>query len=278
MFETVSVDEALTKGKRSLVFYSLAIFLGVNVFYVILILLFPALVGWIAIIGLLLSFIVTWLYWSFAVTKWRLWAFENVRNVHELQKRAFKDNLIGKAGGFIEKTEIRSADDKRRWEELQVKFKQDDIFTDDLSIPAETQLRYSKNVAIFVIILGLALTIGGVCLGIFTPKHVWFAGAIMGVGGLVLTIVGYRRYTNRNPQIILNNEGVSTAKISFYSWADITGEDTKVVQQGKSSRTYFIYTCPEGDKRVDIAELDVRKSYFEKLLRVYRGRYEHRKH
>jgi hypothetical protein len=42
------------------------------------------------------------------ITKWRVWAFENVRNVHELKKRAIQEKLISADSSIFEKTEIRT--------------------------------------------------------------------------------------------------------------------------------------------------------------------------
>jgi hypothetical protein len=83
---------------------------------------------WIIPMGFVLGFILAWLYWSIMITKWRLWAFENVCNVHELKERAVQEKLIWPDHSIFEKTEIRSASDKERWRLLQTKFDKDDEF------------------------------------------------------------------------------------------------------------------------------------------------------
>jgi uncharacterized coiled-coil protein SlyX len=79
------------------------------------------------------------------ITKWRVWAFENVRNVHELKKRAIQEKLISADSSIFEKTEIRTAKDKERLRLLAHKFEQDDLFQDDLTIANETTIYYSKG-------------------------------------------------------------------------------------------------------------------------------------
>jgi hypothetical protein len=54
------------------------------------------------------------------ITKWRLWAFENVRNVHELKERAVQAKLIWPDHSIFEKMEIRSASDKERWRKRNI--------------------------------------------------------------------------------------------------------------------------------------------------------------
>jgi hypothetical protein len=80
------------------------------------------------VIAAVLGFIMPWFYWSLAITHWRLWAFENVRNVHELKNRAIKKKLIWKDGSFFETTEIRTALQKDHWIRLLEKFNKQDIF------------------------------------------------------------------------------------------------------------------------------------------------------
>lgn len=270
MFETVTVDEAIARGKRMLTYPSLAIFFwGWAIFFFLGV---KTLVPfWFSLAGFVPAGLLAWLYWSVTVTRWRLWAFENVRNVHELQKRAIKKQLLAKDGKFIQKTEIWTDDQKAKWELLQDKFKLDDVFTDDYAVPAETIIHYSKTKALFAFIFGLVFLAGSGWL--LTQDDSRFA-AVAGlfIGGLMF-ILGLRHYLNRQPQIILSNDGVQLANTPFYNWAQVTGEDTELVRRGKSSTMYLKYNCPEGEKRVEINELEQSSSAIENLLRVYRGRY-----
>ena len=148
----------------------------------------------------------------------------------------------------------------------------DTIIDDDLSIPTETLILYSKTKAIFEMVVGLA-TIGASVY--FYSKSGQLLLAVFILGGAVFALLGFQHYNNQKPQITLNNDGVGIATTPFYGWGSITNEDTRIVQSGKSSITYFVYNCPDGEKQTNIAELDVSKSELEKLLRVYRKRYEH---
>jgi hypothetical protein len=270
MFESVTVDEAIARGKRMLTYPSLIIFFGVWALFFCLAVktIVPF---WFLVAGFVPAGLLAWLYWSVMVTRWRLWAFENVRNVHELQKRAVKKQLLAKEGKFIQKTEIWTAEQKERWKLLQDKFKVDDVFIEDYAVPAETIIHYSKNKAGFALIFGLVFLGGSVWLLTQEDSRLASIGGFF-VGGL-LFIVGLKHYVNRQPQIILSNDGVQLANTPFYSWAQITNEDTELVRRGKSSTMYLKYNCPEGEKRIEINELEVSTSAIENLLRVYRGRY-----
>ncbi|HTH83695.1 MAG TPA: hypothetical protein VL490_12215 [Mucilaginibacter sp.] len=271
MFETVTVDEAIARGRRMLTYPSLVIFFGGWILFIYLAV--KTIVSfWFLVLGFVPAGLLAWLYWSIMVTHWRLWAFENVRNVHELQKRAVKKQLLAKDGKFIQKTEIWSADQKAKWESLQDKFKQDDVFNDDYNVPPETVIHYSKTKAFFALSIGLVFVAGG-CWLFFTQEDSHFS-AIAGflIGGF-LFVMGLKHYLNHQPQVILSNDGVQLVNTPFYSWGQVTDEDTELVRRGKSSTMYLKYTCPEGDKRIEINELEVSSSAIENLLRVYRGRY-----
>lgn len=118
MKEEISVDKAINRGH-----------LMVNVPVFITIIGCPVLSiylsdknlipKWGILFGFILGFVLAWLLWSFMITKWRIWAFENVRNVHELKKRAIQEKLIWNDGNIFEKTEIRSYEDKLKLKKLK---------------------------------------------------------------------------------------------------------------------------------------------------------------
>ncbi|MEP7318415.1 MAG: hypothetical protein ABI921_06730 [Panacibacter sp.] len=82
MFETVTVDEAIKKRHRMVTYPVIAIIVILNgfIFYSIF---QHSIEGWYSVTGILLSIAIAWLYWSIMITRWRLWAFDNVRNVHD---------------------------------------------------------------------------------------------------------------------------------------------------------------------------------------------------
>ncbi|WP_222597233.1 hypothetical protein [Chitinophaga pinensis] len=124
--ETISVEEAITKGHKMVNLPAIAIMVLTTVLCIVLAVM-NIIPGWGIGVGILVSFVLAWLYWSVMITKWRLWAFENVRNVHELKKRAIQEKLIWPNKHFFEKTEIRSAAQQAKWESLQHRFSQADF-------------------------------------------------------------------------------------------------------------------------------------------------------
>jgi hypothetical protein len=270
--ETVTVDQAIAHGVNmrgwpSFGILILTIALAACLKYLFL------LPGVIIGAGFIVGLFLMWLYWNFMVTRWRLWAFEHVRNVHELKKRALKANLIGEDGGFSEGMEIRSKAQKEKWELLKQKFNQADVFQDDYAVTDETLIRFSKSKTLFEVILYLGL----LGLGIyFVIHHSYLLGGALCALGAWFAFKEYQAMNNPNPQIILSSKGIQTAATPFYSWADISNEDALDESSAKTTRQYLVYDHPSGSERVNIEDLDIDIAELGLLLRVYRGRYNNK--
>lgn len=272
MYENVTVDDALKKGRTTITVPVLCIMLGLFLLSGLLFIQFefsaPALVT-----CLVASFVIPWLYWSVMITRWRIWALENVRNVHELKKRAIKEQLIWKDGSFFEKTEIRTTADKEKLYRLQDKFNKPDVFTDDIVVPGETMIYYSRNKAIAQLMIVLVMAGSGVCL--LTIQSNWVVGAALIVIALIMAYGAVKKLNNKLPQVILSNKGIQTGNNPFYGWQQVHNEDVIAVQAGKTRRYFLIYNSPLGKEKIDIAGFDINRRRLEHLLRIYRGRANH---
>jgi hypothetical protein len=110
----VTVDEAISKGHR-MVNYPVSIpsmMIFVITYYMYIEYQIP-------IWGILVCFATTaisaLLLRSYVIVKWQIWAFDNVRNVHELKKRAIQERLIRSNKSIFEKNSIfLSASDKEK--------------------------------------------------------------------------------------------------------------------------------------------------------------------
>ncbi|MCP4428649.1 MAG: hypothetical protein GY803_29535, partial [Chloroflexi bacterium] len=78
----------------------------------------PFLVG----IGMFLGFVLAWVWWSFNVPKWRLWALERVEDIPQLYKKAISYGIMWSRGHFFEKTEIRSKNHTFKEKELEIAY------------------------------------------------------------------------------------------------------------------------------------------------------------
>jgi len=269
-YETVTVNDAISRGRKmisypvtAIIFATIALgcFLAVQ----------ALVTGWVIVAIIAAGFVAAWVYWSFMITKWRIWAFDNVRNVHELQRKAVEAQLIWNEGSFWEKTEIRSAADKAKLESLQSKFDQKDVFTDDVTLPAETLIYYSKKtiyfeIGIMTIFLGAGIYL--LVTGIYLPG-VFSCGI-----GLFFIYSEYKKVANKDPQIIINEKGMETSATGFHEWKDISDDEVITRPSGRSSVTNLEYNYPGGSAKLNISELDTNKKALEDILHTYRLRSE----
>ena len=68
----------------------------------------PRSLNWVGLIVFLSGLILAWLWWSLAVPRWRLWAYERVENIPHLKERAIAVGLIWPDGHFFARTEVKS--------------------------------------------------------------------------------------------------------------------------------------------------------------------------
>jgi hypothetical protein len=104
----ISIKKAIRVGQ-------IAVNIPIQIFFVISILIGFKMVSislWLLPLSILAFFTLPWLYWSFAITKWRIWAFSNVDDICKLASEAVTNQLIWAQGSIFEKTEIRTKKEK----------------------------------------------------------------------------------------------------------------------------------------------------------------------
>ena len=269
MSEFVTVDEAISKGHRMVNYPSMLIMFGTMgvAGYLGIQEIQPT---WISPVMFVISLILPWIYWSFMITKWRLWAFENVRNVHELKKRAILERLIWTDDSIFEKTEIRGSTDKEHWNLLKEKFKKDDIFKDDFTVAEETKIYCSIGANHLGIAFSLAFCLGGIYLIVMTDSYI--IGTAFSLLGIYSAYEKFKNATNTEPQIIFNHKGIQTSTTKFYSWTEITNEDIITEQGSEHINCYLFYNHPNGYEKLLIDDYETDSKTLNHLLVVYRGR------
>lgn len=276
MNENVTVDEAIKKGHKMTTRPGLLI-IALALAGSFALTKYDKDWAWIIAPAVVCALALTWLVWSLQITKWKVWAFEHVRNVHELKKRAIQDKLIWPDESIFNKTEIWSAAGREQWQLLQLKFQRKDefIIEDDPAVPAETIIYYSKG-GNFV-----EMTIMLLCGGIGVYMIVRSDSFIFGTFILVIMLYGafrqYKQATDKRPQIIINDNGIQTISSTFRKWEHIKDEDVERENQGKQSHHYLTYKHNNGYVRLAIDDYEITATELKKLLKVYRSRYIKRK-
>lgn len=234
----------------------------------------------------ILSLVLSVIYRGIRVTKWRVWAFEHVRNVHELKFRAIQARLMlaEEVRMVVRLTERWSAADKERWQQLQAKFQREDLYADDPAVPAETVVCFSRFKKILYLLLFLFCTGVGILFICLPGKNKFSAGAIWGYiwGTLLSSFMGYMVYStikdlfNRESQIIVNNEGMQVAGIPFYTWQEIHGEQIVQRGSGKTMRLHLVYYCPAGQADLQLDAFDISRNELARRIRTHRKRADHK--
>jgi hypothetical protein len=265
MKETVSVEQALNKGRLQLKYLPMITTfscIGVSIFLFYL----KKFDGWIVFAGFVIGFSLGWLVWSYFVNIWKIWAYENVRNLHELKRKAIEENLIWESGSWFEKTEFRNYEQKQKLNQLEKKFLEEDIFKDDLSVPKETIIRYSRITIFFLFIIYLFIAVTGVY---FVLEKEYFGLVPLAVG-LYMSYNQIKKILDKNPQIIINAEGIKLKDEQLFKWKNIRNDRVFTQKRGKNTTTYLAFN----DEMIDIDELDIKRKELENILHVYRVRSE----
>lgn len=281
MIETVSVEQALKRGRNRVIIPS---FLIIGLVISGIILSFFSLPDYMfAFLPLLLipGLLLAGVYRGVMVTRWRVWAFGNVRNVHELKRRAIQAMLIPRSEKKIfERLEIWSDADKEKWRQLQTKFQRDDVFIDDHQIPQETVIRYSKLKKGFYLVFYLFAC----CVGLFflfVPKkerlgltailgYLWATGITGLMGYMFYITIG--EFKDTSPKLVINNLGIRVNANLFYKWSEISEEKIVHRRAAKSTQTFLVYTTRNGVREMLLDDFNIGWKKLENLLAFYRSR------
>lgn len=269
----VSVEEALKKGDRWIKYPSLATFLLCLLLGFIYSIKSSILPLWGFLSGFIAGTILMFLYNGYATTKWRIWAFRNVNDVHELKKAAITERIIPWDGSWLEKLEIRTDADKRALTEIQLRFEEPLRFFDDLIVLSQTVI-YSSRIAGFAIILLSLLTLA-IATILFATFDIYPFAILLFIGGC-FGIWRSQKLIQQQPVITLTEDGIETAPVGFYDWKEITEERVEFYQAGRNSRYYFRYRTPKGQEEISLQYLDVTPRRLNHLLYVYRHRNENK--
>jgi hypothetical protein len=137
----ISVRNALATGRSQVVFPALASLFLVVICIPVLMFISPEPL----ITGLCLlpfAVLIPAIIHCRKITQWKIWAFENVRNVHELKRKAEREGIILP---WLEKFVRRSRDEQLKLDRLRLKFDQPDVFPQDATFPERQEVFYSKK-------------------------------------------------------------------------------------------------------------------------------------
>ena len=268
----ISVDTAIEKAKRTILYPSLGILIGIPLILCVLAEL-DIIQSWLVLIGFICSTLISILFWSFTITNWKIWAYENVRNLHELKRRAIQEKLSYEDDSFYLKLEFKSQRQKEKLKYLEKRFENKDLFSDDNEIPTETIISFSKNGRSLIMYSGLgSLALISLTLSILFNIY----GIILSILFVLFIYLFTKNKIKAQWQITLNENGIQTLNTNFYEWNKVKNEIVTEEGSSKYREYYLTYEHPTGIEKLRIDITEISNIRLEKLMRIYRGRYENK--
>lgn len=267
----ISVDEALKRGRLLLVWtpllmmfccFGLAVFIisasNKNTFFIVS-----------AVSIFICGFIVPWIWWSFQVVKWKIWAFTNVADIKSLEKRAIAAQLIWDHGNWFEKTEIKNNEEKFLLDKIYKKLEtatvnREKVF--DNSLPNQMVIKFPiANVFIWA---------GMSAVGVYLiyDQHIVIGTAVIIASGY--TVFDLVRKIYKNQFLMKLDQNGVTLTHAFLPWNAI--EDYYLEKSGFGNSTSFSIIIQGQDLYETISLSDINTNAFtiEKYMDVYRTRFE----
>lgn len=275
--ENTKVNDAIWKGHKLVnfpIYVIMIIGFGLTLFISI-----SYEIGYSFPIGFLLTFTSMWLWWSFTITQWRIWAFSNVRNIDELKRQAINQKLIWPDGSWFEKTEIRTKIQREELKNLQSKFDIADPIEeafDDGAYPFEIKIYISKTSKWIVFLVTVGMLGFGTYILLTTGA---LSGFFIVLIALFFAFKMLPQYLSKSPQIILNENGIKTANTTFMTWNHVENAVLTLEGYGADSKWYLELDFKKRDLSgnmgayIEISDLLISNSELKKLLKIYQQRF-----
>lgn len=98
----------------------------------------------------------------------------------------------------------------------------------------------------------------------------WGLAAI--IGGPIVAYINYKEANNKEPQIIINNKGITTKYAGFKEWKDIKDEEVIRIRFNRGISYYLEFQYPGGFEHLEIDDFATDIDKLNNLLYIYRGR------
>lgn len=137
-----------------------------------------------SIVGFIVGIAISWLWWSFMVTKWKLWAFQQIKedDWYTFKEMAVENRLIWEHGSYFEATEIRSKKEGEQFAEIKLRVaeqEQIEEIKEDLRTPRALKFQYNKKETITETISKVFLLF--VAIGLLLTHQYIFGAVLLGI-------------------------------------------------------------------------------------------------
>ncbi len=264
----VTIKEALSVGKRMVIFPSLAILIGFSFGFGIVLDQFKIHLSIGLFVGFLSGFVAMKLYWNYSSKKWQLWAFSNVKNVNELKRKAIENRLINKNFILDDKKQIRDNELRKKIAHIQKKFDSKEVFHDAFSIPKVTKIKASKIGETIPFILGFFM-LGCVIYGYLEVKTASFYLIIAFAVALFFWAIGIFAIFHKVVLIRMDDTGVQLHQKEFIRWEEVLACFVEKRLVGDHYAYYIVFQLKTVTIEFSINGLELNPQRIEKLAQIY---------
>ena len=221
-----SIKEVLTKGQLWVNLPAVIIMFGTPlvVFFITSLFFSKNYSLFLAFVGLLFGGVLGGVWWSFLITKWRIWAFKSTqkKDWKELKRKAIEELLIWHDGAFFERTEIRSKKQQKIIKSIDAEIENlPAIFEDDLSIPKATYYFYDRGEIIHNLLTNIILI--GVGIFVILKNDILIGIALIGMGIYFFKFKNLKNINNKDVQLSISEIGIDMKfeKFGLIEWGNI---------------------------------------------------------
>lgn len=275
MKETISVNQAILKGKITIVFFKLFIFLLFVAIGILSVAFFDINFALGLFGGILIGYILMKMYWKYASKNWQLWAFESVNHVHELKRKAIDLDFINTNFILDQKMKSKDLNYIQKINFIRKKFDLEDKYYDDLSVPKEIQIFVSKTISFLFLIIGIGM-VSSALYGYFNFKLELIYLVLLFISGFLLVISSVKILLQNQPEIIINSDGIQITKYNFIPWKNTEAcfVEKRKMNSNNYKNNFLIVISPEQKIEQKIDGLKVKPDLIDKYIQVYKLRNE----
>jgi hypothetical protein len=201
---------------------------------------------WIIFLALVTGFVVSWLYWCYMVTVWRVLAYGKVKNIRGLKKKAIASFLIWPDNHWLAYAEIRNDSQRKKLRNYDRLLFARDLATNQpndedvvAKAPKSVDSHMNEKLNIVEVVFCLLLVLSGIY---FFYEGDYYLALILLVFGIFGSLFEIRQLLNRKTFLSANPKGIETPETGLIAWKNINAAEVKEIRRGRRVNKYLYFT------------------------------------
>jgi hypothetical protein len=282
---SVSVKDAIRAGKKNLIYIPLALifipsiiiaytfFKNDSLLSNVSIPIFESIPNFNPILLQLLGVVCATLWRNFHVVSWKIWAFENVKDVHRLYQIACNKGMISQRGSWLNRLEYKNSDQRQRLAKLEARLDEPRQMETPagFDLGSERSLNYSLKTTglqflFFLLVFG-GITVAHNQLSSFPLFPLYFFTAFF----VVIHSIRWIPRIGKPAPIRLTNTTLTIKDNQPIAWSNITDIYIETRRQRKTKYVVLIITTntKPPELELEISEIEGGADKVEQMLYDY---------